>query len=118
MTGGRTVVLGKTGRNFAAGMSGGIAYVLDEAGDFDYFCNMQMVELSLIEDMADNRELKNLIEAHHRYTQSPKAAHILANWASYVDRFIRVIPIEYKKVLHDEKLEAVKKKIAQVEYDY
>jgi len=118
MTGGRTVVLGKTGRNFAAGMSGGIAYVLDEDGDFDYFCNMQMVELSLIEDMADNRELKNLITAHYRYTQSPKAKRILDNWSEYVEKFIRVIPIEYKKVLHDEKIEAVKKKIAQVEFDY
>ncbi len=118
MTGGRTVVLGKTGRNFAAGMSGGIAYVLDEDGNFDYFCNMQMVELSLIEDMADNRELRNLISAHYRHTQSPKARMILENWSEYVEKFIRVIPIEYKKVLHDEKIEAVKKKIAQVEYDY
>jgi len=118
MTGGRTVVLGKTGRNFAAGMSGGIAYVLDEEGDFDFFCNMQMVELSLIEEMADNRELRNLIAAHYRFTKSPKAKIILENWDSYVEKFIRVIPIEYKKVLHDEKIEAVKKKIAQVEYDY
>jgi len=118
MTGGRTVVLGKTGRNFAAGMSGGIAYVLDEEGDFDFFCNMQMVELSLVEDMADNRELRNIIAAHFRYTQSPRAKHILDNWNEYVEKFIRVIPIEYKKVLHDEKIEAVKKKIAQVEYDY
>ncbi|OPZ95549.1 MAG: Ferredoxin-dependent glutamate synthase 1 [Bacteroidetes bacterium ADurb.Bin416] len=118
MTGGRTVVLGKTGRNFAAGMSGGIAYVLDEEGDFDFFCNMQMVELSLVEDMADNRELRNIIAAHFRYTQSPRAKHILDNWNDYVEKFIRVIPIEYKKVLHDEKIEAVKKKIAQVEYDY
>ena len=118
MTGGRAVILGKTGRNFAAGMSGGIAYVLDEEGDFDYFCNMQMVELSLIEDRTDNRELKDLISAHYRYTQSPKAKRILDNWSEYVDKFIQVIPIEYKKVLHDEKIEAVKKKIAQVEYDY
>ncbi|HET9569874.1 MAG TPA: glutamate synthase large subunit [Bacteroidales bacterium] len=118
MTGGRAVILGKTGRNFAAGMSGGIAYVLDEEGDFDYFCNMQMVELSLIEDRADNIELKNLISAHYRYTQSPKAKRILDNWSEYVEKFIRVIPIEYKKVLHDEKIEAVKKKIAQVEFDY
>jgi glutamate synthase (NADPH/NADH) large chain len=118
MTGGRTVVLGKTGRNFAAGMSGGIAYVFDEEGNFDYFCNMQMVELSLVEDMADNRELRNLITLHHRYTQSPKARRILENWNESVEKFIRVIPIEYKKVLHDEKIEAVKKKIAQVEFDY
>lgn len=118
MTGGRTVVLGRTGRNFAAGMSGGIAYVLDEEGDFDYFCNMEMVELTLIEDMADNRELKNLITAHYKYTKSPKAKRILDNWAEYVDKFIKVMPIEYKKVLQDEKIEAVKKKIAKVDYDY
>jgi len=118
MTGGRAVILGKTGRNFAAGMSGGVAYVLDEDGDFDYFCNMQMVELSLIEDRTDNRELKDLITAHYQYTQSPKAKRILDNWNEYVDKFIQVIPIEYKKVLHDEKIEAVKKKIAQVEFDY
>ena len=99
-------------------MSGGIAYVLDEDGDFDFLCNMQMVELSLIEEMADNRELKNLIATHYRYTQSPKAKRILDKWNEYVGKFIRVIPIEYKKVLHDEKIEAVKKKIAQVEYDY
>ena len=79
---------------------------------------MQMVELSLIEDMADNRELKSLISAHYRYTQSPKAKRILDNWSEYVEKFIRVIPIEYKKVLHDEKIEAIKKKIAQVEFDY
>jgi glutamate synthase (NADPH/NADH) large chain len=118
MTGGRTVVLGKTGRNFAAGMSGGIAYVLNEAGNFDYFCNMQMVELSLIEDKADNRELHQLIRQHYQYTNSQKAKRILENWDHYVEQFIRVIPIEYKKVLQDEKLAAVTKKIAQVEYDY
>jgi glutamate synthase (NADPH/NADH) large chain len=77
-----------------------------------------MVELSLIEDRTDNRELKDLITAHYQYTQSPKAKRILDNWNEYVDKFIQVIPIEYKKVLHDEKIEAVKKKIAQVEFDY
>jgi glutamate synthase (NADPH/NADH) large chain len=79
---------------------------------------MQMVELSLIEDRSDNRELKDLITAHYKHTQSPKAKRILDNWNEYIDKFIQVIPIEYKKVLHDEKIEAVKKKIAQVEFDY
>lgn len=118
MTGGRTVVLGKTGRNFAAGMSGGIAYVYDINGDFDFFCNMEMVELSLIEDIADSRELKSLISNHYEYTQSPLAKKILDNWTEEVNKFIKVMPIEYKKVLQDEKLEAIKKKIAQVEFDY
>ncbi|MDR1584713.1 MAG: glutamate synthase large subunit [Prevotellaceae bacterium] len=118
MTGGRTVVLGKTGRNFAAGMSGGVAYVLDEAGDFDYFCNMEMVELSLIEDSADNKELYALISNHFKYTQSPQAKRILDNWNACVDKFIKIVPIEYKKVLHDEKMEAINKKIAMVERDY
>jgi len=118
MTGGRTVVLGTTGRNFAAGMSGGVAYVWNKNGDFDYFCNMEMVELSLIEDMSDNRELKELICEHHKHTQSPLAKQMLDNWDDYVDQFIKVVPIEYKKVLHQEKMEAISKKIAQVERDY
>ncbi len=118
MTGGRAVILGKTGRNFAAGMSGGIAYVYNKDEDFDFYCNMEMVELSLIEDAADNRELKQLITKHYEYTNSPLAKRILDNWAEEVERFIKVMPIEYKKVLQDEKLEAIKKKIAQVEFDY
>ncbi|HNW49608.1 MAG TPA: glutamate synthase large subunit [Prolixibacteraceae bacterium] len=118
MTGGRTVVLGEVGRNFAAGMSGGIAYVLNENENFDYFCNMEMVELSLIEDSADAHELQGLISAHYRYTSSPIAKKILDNWDTYIEKFIKVMPIEYKKVLQDEKMEAIKKKIAQVEYDY
>ena len=115
MTGGRTVVLGPTGKNFAAGMSGGLAYVLDISGNFDYFCNMEMVELSLIEDKADNRELHHLITAHAGYTQSPLAKRILADWENYLKHFIKVTPIEYKKVLQEEKMEAINKKIAEVE---
>ncbi|MFV0537059.1 MAG: glutamate synthase large subunit [Dysgonomonas sp.] len=118
MTGGRTVVLGATGRNFAAGMSGGVAYVYDQQGDFDYYCNMQMVELTLIEDNYDMRELRDLITKHYNYTNSPLAKRILDNWATEVERFLKITPIEYKKVLQDEKLEAIKKKIAQVEFDY
>jgi glutamate synthase (NADPH/NADH) large chain len=118
MTGGRTVVLGQTGRNFAAGMSGGIAYVYDPDGTFDYFCNMEMVELSLVENNTDIQELFRLISAHATYTQSPLAQSILASWESNVRYFLKVMPIEYKKVLQDEAIEALKKKIAQVEYDY
>lgn len=99
MTGGRTVVLGPTGRNFAAGMSGGVAYVWNPTGDFDYFCNMELVELSLIEDPADNRELQRLISAHYKHTHSPLAARMLDDWNTYVTQFIKVIPSEYKRVI-------------------
>ena len=118
MTGGRTVVLGSTGKNFAAGMSGGLAYVLDMKGDFDYFCNMEMVELTLIEDKSESLELHHLISQHYYYTQSPLAKQILDSWDEYLKHFIKVTPIEYKKVLHEEKMEAIKKKIAMVESDY
>ena len=110
MTGGRTVVLGPTGRNFAAGMSGGVAYVYDEKGNFDYFCNMEMAELSLIEEADDQKELYGLISAHYKYTYSPLAKRILKNWAANVERFIKVVPIEYKKVLQEEKLVELDKK--------
>lgn len=112
------MILGTTGRNFAAGMSGGVAYVYNIKGDFDYYCNMQMVELSLIEDSYDSKELHSLITKHFEYTNSPRARYILDNWESEVEKFIKVMPIEYKKVLQDEKLEAIKKKIAEVEFDY
>ena len=117
MTGGRVVVLGKTGRNFAAGMSGGIAYVLDEEGDFDYYCNMGMVELSLVEDLNDKKELSNLIAKHYELTGSAVAERILTRMDDYMDRFIKVIPFEYKKVLQELQLEEIRKKLAKVEKD-
>ncbi|HBE41502.1 MAG TPA: glutamate synthase large subunit [Bacteroidales bacterium] len=117
MTGGRVVVLGKTGSNFAAGMSGGIAYVFNESGNFDYFCNMGMVELSLVEESGDLKELKELIRLHHQFTGSKKAAMILENPARYMPVFIKVIPYDYKRVLEEQKLEELKKKIAGVEMD-
>lgn len=117
MTGGRTVVLGTTGRNFAAGMSGGVAYVWNPNGDFDYFCNMEMVELSLIDDMADNRELYRLIGNHFKHTHSPLAGMMLDNWQHYVGQFIKVIPFEYKKVLEEEKMAKLQEKIQQLQHD-
>ena len=117
MTGGRVVVLGKTGRNFAAGMSGGIAYVLDEEGDFDYYCNMGMVELSLVEDLNDKKELSDLIAKHYELTGSKVAEKILADPETYLDRFIKVIPYEYKKVMQELQLEEIKQKLAAVEKD-
>lgn len=118
MTGGRAVILGPTGRNFAAGMSGGVAYVWNRGGDFDYFCNMDMVELSLLEDSADRRELRALIEAHYDYTSSPLAARMLEHWDDYAEQFIKVMPIEYKKVLQEERLAALNRKLTEVEHDY
>ncbi len=117
MTGGRTVVLGKTGRNFAAGMSGGIAYVLNVDNDFDYYCNMGMVELSLVEERSEIGELKSLIQKHLDYTGSPLAHRILENWDEYLERFIKVIPYEYRRVMEEEKLEQLKKKIREMETD-
>jgi glutamate synthase (NADPH/NADH) large chain len=117
MTGGRIVVLGTTGSNFAAGMSGGIAYVFNEKGDFDYFCNMGMVELSLVEDYADTNELTELISKHYQYTNSKKAGMILEDVNKYLPMFIKVIPYDYKKVMQEQKLEEIRKKIADVEID-
>lgn len=117
MTGGRIVVLGTTGSNFAAGMSGGIAYVFNEKGDFDYFCNMGMVELSLVEDYADTNELTELISKHYQYTNSKKAGMILEDMNKYLPMFIKVIPYDYKKVMQEQKLEEIRKKIADVEID-
>jgi glutamate synthase (NADPH/NADH) large chain len=117
MTGGRTVVLGATGKNFAAGMSGGIAYVYNADDTFDYFCNMEMVELTLVEDKADEQELHRLLSAHFRHTGSPLAARLLGDWPAALARFIKVMPIEYKKVLHDEKMKAINDKIAKLELE-
>ena len=97
MTGGRVVVLGQTGRNFAAGMSGGVAYVWNRDGNFDYFCNMEMVELSLIEEASYRKELHELIRQHYLYTGSKLARTMLDDWPRYADQFIQVVPIEYKK---------------------
>jgi len=118
MTGGRIVVLGSTGRNFAAGMSGGVAYVWNKDGNFDYFCNMEMVELSLIEESSYRKELHELIRNHYFYTGSKLAKTMLDSWEKYVDQFIQIVPIEYKKVLQEEQMEKLQQKIANVQRDY
>src|SRR5690606_26034963 len=127
MTGGCVVVLGNTGRNFAAGMSGGIAYVFNEDGRFEPRCNMAMVDLEpiseedealelaahqggdleahglveLMRDMTryDEQRLRLLIERHHHYTGSVKAAAILADWDEFKRKFVKVMPVEYRKAL-------------------
>ena len=118
MTGGRVVVLGKTGRNFAAGMSGGVAYVYDSDHTFDYYCNMDMVELSLVEDSVSRKELLELIRQHYLHTGSALAGRLLDDWHRCIDDFIQVVPIEYKRVLEEEKMARLHEKIADIQRDY
>ena len=118
MTGGRVVVLGETGRNFAAGMTGGVAYVYDRRHTFDYFCNMDMVEINLVEDSVSRKELHELIRQHYLYTGSKLALRMLDNWSHYVEDFIQVVPIEYKRVLQEEQMAKLRQKIADIQRDY
>lgn len=111
MTGGRVVVLGPTGRNFAAGMSGGVAYVYDPDEEFLARCNLGTVELEKVESGDDIAELLNLITLHHEYTESKVAERILNRWPDVLSQFIKVMPTDYKRVLaerqkHDEEIEA------------
>ncbi|MBE9181535.1 glutamate synthase large subunit [Oculatella sp. LEGE 06141] len=107
MTGGKVVILGVTGRNFAAGMSGGVAYILDEAGDFATRCNTQMVGLETLEDPEEIQDLYQMIQRHADYTHSQKAAQVLAQWDTIVPTFVKVMPRDYKRVL-----QAIKEAIA------
>ena len=118
MTGGRVVVLGETGRNFAAGMSGGVAYVWDKHHNFDYFCNMDMVEINLVEEAQYRKELHELIRQHYLYTGSKLARTMLDDWQRYVEDFIQVVPIEYKRVLQEEQMNKLRQKIADMQRDY
>jgi glutamate synthase (NADPH/NADH) large chain len=99
MTGGKTIVLGQTGRNFAAGMSGGVAYIYDGKGDFANKCNMEMVELEKVQAAEDVSDLKSMIEAHQLKTGSTVAAGMLAEWDDTVKKFVKVIPTDYKRML-------------------
>ncbi len=117
MTGGRVVVLGEVGRNFAAGMSGGIAYVLNENQNVDYYCNMGMVELSLLDEQSDIKELTGLISKHYEYTGSAIAEKILSEMHLYIPKFLKIIPFEYKKVLQEQKLAELNLRISEVEKD-
>ena len=131
MTGGIVVVLGETGRNFAAGMSGGIAYVLDETGGFEGRCNLAMVDLEPVEGEAEEMEklhlsdneshglvdvradmtrfdaerLRQLIQNHAHYTASTRAQHILDNWDEYLPKFVKVMPVEYRRALQEMQVE-------------
>ena len=120
MTGGMVVVLGQTGRNFAAGMSGGVAYVLDEDGDFNKRCNLTMVAIEAVGapddsgihfnhlNMADEQALRTQIEKHLKYTNSERAKTILENWADYLPKFTKVMPTDYRRALKEQAAEQLK----------
>ena len=114
MTRGTVVVLGPQGRNFAAGMSGGIAYVYDHDGTFSRRCNMGMVELFKLESEGDRRELRRLVQRHHQYTGSAVAERMLENWESALQRFVKVMPTEYRKVLEQMENDEGQQKLASV----
>jgi glutamate synthase (ferredoxin) len=99
MTGGRVVILGATGRNFAAGMSGGVAYVLDEVGDFHKRVNPAMVGIERLETEAETAEVRAMIEKHLSYTKSARAKEVLADWKQLVPKFVKIMPKDYKRVL-------------------
>jgi glutamate synthase domain-containing protein 3 len=100
MTGGRVVILGPTGRNFGAGMSGGIAYVLDEAGEFPARCNLEMVELETITP-EDEQTILRLVRRHFQYTRSRLADDVLRKWETKAGKFVKVFPTDYKRALGD-----------------
>jgi glutamate synthase domain-containing protein 3 len=108
MTGGRVVVLGATGRNFAAGMSGGLAYILDVKGDFPTRCNKQMVSLEKLEFEEEILEVRSLVEKHVRYTDSKLGKQVLSLWEEMVPKFVKVYPKDYKRVL-----DSIKRVMAQ-----
>jgi glutamate synthase (NADPH/NADH) large chain len=114
MTGGRVIVLGKVGRNFAAGMSGGIAYVLDRTGDFAFFLNKGMVELSGLDNAEDEQFVKEAVAKHVYWTASVYAREILDNWAENRSRFVKVLPVEYKRALQEMKLAELDRQVYDI----
>ena len=111
MTGGYITVLGKVGRNFGAGMSGGIAYVYDADGNFDFFCNKGMVELSKLDNDEDISRVKTMIQNHIDNTDSDYAKNILSNWDSNQPKFVKVMPVEYKRALAEMKMKELDNKL-------
>jgi glutamate synthase domain-containing protein 3 len=103
MTGGRVVIIGKTGRNFAAGMSGGIAFVYDPDGDFHIRCNKEMVDLEKLDDAEDIDLVRGLIERHREHTGSTVAKDMLGQWPGIADKFVKVMPRDYKRVLLEQR---------------
>jgi glutamate synthase (ferredoxin) len=103
MTGGRVVILGVTGRNFAAGMSGGVAYILDEGGTFATRCNKEMVGLGKLEDAEEIKLVHGLISRHAQLTGSKRAREVLDGWTRFLPFFVRAMPHDYKRVLEAQK---------------
>jgi glutamate synthase (NADPH/NADH) large chain len=114
MTGGRLVVLGQVGRNFAAGMSGGIAYVLDVNGNFDFFLNKGMVELSGLDNEEDESFVKDCVKKHIYWTDSVYAKGLLAEWETWKPKFVKVLPVEYKRALQEMKLAELDRKLYEI----
>ncbi|MBP7734531.1 MAG: glutamate synthase large subunit [Spirochaetes bacterium] len=114
MTGGRIIVLGRVGRNFAAGMSGGIAYVLDRDGVFEYFCNRGMVNLSTVREYEDQEFIIEHLEKHVKYTGSTVARDILHGWHEVLPKFVKVLPLEYKRAMDEMKLSMIDEKLARI----
>jgi glutamate synthase (ferredoxin) len=108
MTGGRVVVLGRTGRNFAAGMSGGVAYVLDADGDFAQRCNLEMVDLEALDEPQEEEFVRELIARHVQLTKSSRGQHVLDNWTEYRQKLVKIMPLDYRRVLADTKQQAAK----------
>src|SRR5262249_62363117 len=108
MTGGRVVVLGRTGRNFAAGMSGGIAYVLDQDGDFAQRCNLEMVDLEPFEGQREGDFVRDLIARHAQLTGSIRAQQVLDNWTKYRRKLVKIMPLDYRRVLAEKREQAAK----------
>jgi len=114
MTGGRIIVLGSVGRNFAAGMSGGIAYVLDRDGVFEYFCNRGMVTLSAVREYEDQEFIIEHLEKHVKHTGSTVARDILHGWYEFLPKFIKVLPLEYKRAMDEMRLSMIDEKLARI----
>ena len=106
MTGGRAVILGPTGRNFASGMSGGVAYVWDQDGEFNLRCNLELVDLEKVEAEEDIEELREMISEHHQRTGSTVADKVLSDWDNMLSQFVKVMPRDYKRVLEEMKAAA------------
>ena len=114
MTGGRILVLGPVGRNFAAGMSGGTAYVLNSNGKFHYFCNPGMVELTPVQEYEDQLIIKDMLTRHVEHTGSDLGKNILTNWEEFLPRFVKVIPVEYKRALAELRLEEMDRQLESI----
>jgi glutamate synthase (ferredoxin) len=115
MTGGRVVVIGSTGRNFAAGMSGGVAYVLDAAGRFSRNCNTEMVDLERLDELADIELVQRLVRQHVAYTGSQLGERLLNDWEQSVRKFVKVMPRDYKRVLTAQARAAAVGRVASLE---